>query len=182
MANLPNRNRAKSRSRDHESRHKSSDDQHARSHSLAQLEALFAKKGEPGAPGEPPPSRRNQARVVAMPTEPTDPATIQKNKLHGKIMAAEGRPAVTRAVKAFLGAGFELPRDQDTMLKLLEHEDEMHVRTGLSRLSELLRDEQPQRRAVLESRLKRLADDGEDEETRELAGSVLRMVRKDRMP
>jgi len=146
----------------------------------AALEALFAPKAgadaSSGANGKgkqettPKPNR-----VVAAPTpRNVDPRELERQKLLGKLLGAEGRPNITKAANEFLGAGFTFPDDQDVHLKLLEHSDEAFVRDALGAL--MLTGDLPKRRAVLESRLRRIEEFAEEQTTREAAAQLRRKV------
>jgi hypothetical protein len=149
----------------------------------AALEALFAprqqepesssngKTGKSGRDSTPKPGR-----IILAPPPQTDPRGVERQKLLGKLLGAEGRPHITKAANDFLGAGFTFPEDQDVHLKLLEHSDESRVRDALGALGALLVGELPKRRAVLESRLRRIEEFAEDETTREAAAQLRRKV------
>ncbi|MDI1478157.1 hypothetical protein [Polyangium sp. y55x31] len=147
----------------------------------AALEALFAprrdpepdsgKNGKNGRDTTPKPGR-----IVLAPPPQSDPRATERQRLLSKLLVAEGRPHITKAANEFLGAGFNFPDDQDVHLKLLEHSDESRVREALSSLSSLLVGELPKRRAVLESRLRRIEEFAEDESTRDAAAQLRRQV------
>jgi hypothetical protein len=148
----------------------------------AALEALFAPRREP-EPAENGKSTKNgrdstpkPGRIVLAPPPQSDPRATERQKLLGKLLGAEGRPHITKAANEFLGAGFNFPDDQDVHLKLLEHSDESRVREALSSLSSLLVGELPKRRAVLESRLRRIEEFAEDGDTRDAAAQLRRQV------
>ncbi|MDI3283706.1 hypothetical protein [Polyangium sp. 15x6] len=147
----------------------------------AALEALFAPRRDP----EPEGSKNGKngrdstpkpGRIVLAPPPQSDPRATERQRLLGKLLGAEGRPHITKAANEFLGAGFNFPDDQDVHLKLLEHSDESRVREALSSLSSLLVGELPKRRAVLESRLRRIEEFAEDESTRDAAAQLRRQV------
>lgn len=149
-------------------------------HHRAALEALFAPK--PSADASAAANNKNKQettpkpnRVVAAPTQRTvDPRELECQKLLGKLLAAEGRPLITKAANEFLGAGFAFPDDQDVHLKLLEHSDEAVVRDALGAL--MLICDLPKRRAVLESRLRRIEEFAEEQSTRDAAAQLRRKV------
>jgi len=148
----------------------------------AALEALFAPRRDP-EPAENGKSTKNgrdatpkPGRIVLAPPPQSDPRATERQKLLGKLLGAEGRPHITKAANEFLGAGFNFPDDQDVHLKLLEHSDEERVREALSSLASLLVGELPKRRAVLESRLRRIEEFAEDESTRDAAAQLRRQV------
>jgi uncharacterized small protein (DUF1192 family) len=153
----------------------------------AALEALFAPKpakptgpagreadGDEGArsggaakPGQ---------RIVLAPAPNADPRTLERQKLLNKLLIAEGRPSVSKAADAFITAGFTFPEEQDVYLQLLEHANEEHVRGAIDVLDGILAGELPKRRAVLESRLRRIEQFAEDAATRTAAERLRRRV------
>jgi hypothetical protein len=156
----------------------------------AALEALFAPKREPEAappesdggssPSRPragaAPGSGKSARIVLSAPPDADPRTTERQKLLGRLMLAEGRPKISKAADDFLKAGFTLPSEQDVYLQLLEHGDEEHVRVAIGELGTILVGELPKRRAVLESRLRRIEQFAEDATTREAAEKLRRCV------
>ena len=151
------------------------DDARASSKYRAALEALFAPK-----PATPPPDvapDRSSVKMVTVPVaREADPRHAERTKRLAKLLAAEGRAAVSKAADDYLQAGFALPEEQEVLLKLLDHTGEDRVRDALHRLLVLLDREPPQRRAVLDARVRRLEEDAEEAETRALATSVRRKV------
>jgi hypothetical protein len=143
------------------------DDARSSSKYRAALEALFARKSEPVA--EPVPERA--AKIVTVPVR-EDPRREERDKRLAKLMAAEGRAAVTKTCEVYLRAGFALPEEQDVMLKVLDHDEDERVLQALASLSKLLDAEPPYRRTVLEARLRRLENDSDDPGVRELAQVV----------
>jgi hypothetical protein len=113
--------------------------------------------------------------MVAVPSR-EDPRAPEREKRLGKLLVAEGRVAVTKAAEDFVRAGFEFPNEQDVQLKLLDHGTDHRVRDALAVLARLLDEGPPQRRTVLDARLRRLEDDAEDAEVRQLAGSIRRRL------
>jgi hypothetical protein len=151
----------------------------------AALEALFAPRRElvekddgdgakAGARAATP--AKAAGRIVLAPAPQSDPRTAERQKLLGRLMVAEGRPKISKAADDFLKAGFTLPDEQDVYLQLLEHADEEHVRTACGRLCTILAGELPKRRAVLESRLRRIEQFAEEPPTREAAERLRRLV------
>lgn len=147
----------------------------------AALEALFAPKREP----EPEDAKngakngaaaKNGGRIVLAPAPNADPRTLERQKLLNKLLIAEGRPGVSKAADAFLTAGFTFPEEQDVYLQLLEHANEEHVRGAIDALDGILAGELPKRRAVLESRLRRIEQFAEDAATRTAAERLRRRV------
>jgi len=148
----------------------------------AALEALFAPRRDP-EPAETAkngkPSRETTpkpGRIVLAPPPQSDPRATERQRLLSKLLGAEGRPHITKAANEFIGAGFTFPDDQDVHLKLLEHSDESCVRDALGTLATILVGELPKRRAVLESRLRRIEEFAEEEATRACAAQLRRKV------
>ena len=148
----------------------------------AALDALFAPKGDAGhannsrasTSSRPPP--KNGGRIVLAPPPQSDPKTLERQRLLAKLMAAEGRPSVTKAADEFLRAGYTFPDDQDVHRQLLEHTNEEHVRGAIDALCSLLVGELPKRRAVLESRLRRIEQFAEEAATRSAAEKLRKQV------
>ena len=160
------------------------EDRRASKANRAALEALFAPKRE----AEPDPAGRDgeaakprgvdsrPSRIVLAPPPQSDPRTAERQKLLGRLLLAEGRPKISKAADDFLKAGFSLPEEQDVYLQLLEHSDEEHVRTAIDMLGSILAGELPKRRAVLESRLRRIEQFAEEPATRAAAERLRRRV------
>jgi hypothetical protein len=143
----------------------------------AALEALFSRKEpESSEPAKKAGSSKPPSRIV-LPTVPNaDPKTAERQKLLGRLLNAEGRPGVSKAADDFLRAGFTFPEEQDVFLQLLEHTNEDHVRSALDALTSILAGELPKRRAVLESRLRRIEQFAEEPSTRAAAERLRRRV------
>ena len=169
------------------------EDRRAVKQQRAALEALFAPKPEigrnggsspavAGPDGEPRPrasgsgSSKPGGRIVLAPAPHSDPRTVERQKLLGRLLLAEGRPKISKATDDFLKAGFTLPEEQDVYLQLLEHADEAQIRGAIDVLGTILAGELPKRRAVLESRLRRIEQFAEEPATREAAERLRRRV------
>ena len=146
----------------------------------AALEALFAPRpavsvenGRGASESTRPPK---PSRIVGAPPPPSDPQVIERQRLLSRLLVAEGRPGVTRAATDFLRAGFAFPHEQDVLLKLLEHSSEDQVRLAIEALITLLAAEPPKRRAVLESRLRRIEEFADEPATRAAAEKLRRQV------
>lgn len=139
---------------------------------LAALEALFAPKPRAAVPA-PAPSTRSLAKLVAR--APSDPA---RERLVDALLAAEGAEPVRRAVNALELAGHAIPRQQDALLRVLQHPDERRVRTAIDALAALFDGEAPARRTILEARLRRLEDLADDVETRDAATALRRRMHR----
>ena len=153
------------------------------------------KSAEPLSTGERSLSKRRMAPVAAPVIEPkltkllhtkiivpkapsTDPRVIERERLVAQLLAAQGRPAVTRATETLLGAGHELPDTQEAHLQVLEHSDEARVRASLLALDAMFSShrEQVKRRPVLEQRLKRIEEFAEETATRDAAAALRRKL------
>jgi len=166
-------------------RESSAEDRRAVTQHRAALEALFAPRKDPEpddaqAKGNGRTSRdgggKGPQRIVLPPPPKEDPRTAERQKLLSKLLLAQGRPNVSKAADDFVRAGFTFPDDQDVHLQLLEHVNEDHVRSAIDALSALLVGELPKRRAVLDSRLRRIEQFAEDGTTREAAARLRRCV------
>lgn len=162
----------------------------------AALEALFAPRKDKekdkvpadapaegaSAPGPRPAESGKGARVpaanriVLAPPPEADPKAGERQRLLARLLLAEGRPGITKAADDFLRAGFQFPDEQDVQLQLLEHSDERRVCAAIDKLATLLAGELPKRRAVLESRLRRIEEYAEDGATRAAATRLRRRV------
>jgi len=164
----------------------SADDRRTATKHRAALEALFAPRRDPepeaeaAAKGNGRSSRegggKGPQRIVLPPPPTNDPRTAERQKLLSKLLLAQGRPNVSKAADDFVRAGFTFPEDQDVHLQLLEHVNEDHVRSAIDALSALLAGELPKRRAVLDSRLRRIEQFAEDGSTRDAAARLRRSV------
>jgi hypothetical protein len=158
----------------------SAEDRRSAKQHRAALEALFAPKREPeaddAAKAKNGASAKANGRIVLAPPPQADERAAERQKLLGRLLVAEGRPSVSKAADAFLAAGFVFPEEQDVYLQLLEHAREEHVRGAIDKLDSILAGELPKRRAVLESRLRRIEQFAEDQETRDAAARLRRRV------
>lgn len=157
----------------------SGEERRAANQHRAALEALFAPRKEAEAPADDKAargkgSRDAPGRIVLTPPPQSDPRAVERQKLLGRLLAATGRPAISRAADEFLKAGHTLPQEQDVYLQLLEHTDEERVQEAIEALSGILAGELPKRRAVLESRLRRIEEFAEEPGTREAATRLRR--------
>ncbi len=121
-------------------------------------------------------ARRAGARIVGGPTGPTDPREIEREDLLDRLLRVEGRPSITNAANAFVEAGFEFPHTQQVWLQLLEHKDEERVAQAIEQLTVIVADEPLERRAVLESRLRRIEEYADESATKEAAAGLRRML------
>jgi hypothetical protein len=94
----------------------------------------------------------------------------RREKLLGRLLAAEGPRAIARAADEFVAA-FGFPRtDEEACVKLLDHPDEARAREAMESLRAATT--LPKRRALVEARLRRLEDGAEEPETRALAAAL----------
>jgi len=119
---------------------------------------------------------RRQARIVVRATGAPDETEKNRLRLLSRLMAAEGRAAISRAIDAYLAEGFALPREQDAQLKLLEHFDETKAAGAIAILREIIAVEGPRQLPVLRQRLRRLEDHADEESTRESAAQLRRQL------
>jgi hypothetical protein len=85
--------------------------------------------------------------------------------------------AVDKALTAYLER-WELPPDHDVLAQALLGSDEEHVGQALTMIGELLSQNRPPRRtAVLEQRLRRIVNLGEDPDLEEQAQSLIKQLR-----
>lgn len=138
------------------------------------LEALFTPKAEVAE--KPMPLPKTAARIVLPPNPDADPKHAERRKLLGKLLSAAGPASISKAANAFLAAGFTFPDDQDTHVQLLEHIDEERVREAIGKLASIFAGEQPKRRPVIEQRLRRIEDQADEEQTRDDAAALRRML------
>lgn len=118
---------------------------------------------------------RRTARIVSL-SGPT-PEEKLRTQLLDRLLRSAGRAAISRSTEEFLGAGFDLPHDQAVHLQLLEHVDESRAREAMARLSDLLMQQPPIQRPVLEQRLRRLEEQADEALTRHAARELRRTLR-----
>lgn len=121
--------------------------------------------------------KRTGAKLIVGPVGPADPKEVERERLLHRVLAAEGRPSISNAVDDYVQAGFDFPRMQDVWLQMLEHRDEGRVALAIERLSDILDDESPKRRAVLESRLRRIEEYADEGTTQNAAGQLIRLLK-----
>lgn len=131
---------------------------------------------EPPRP-EPEPAPRRTARIVQLSSGAADDREKQRQRLLDRLMASETRGAISRAANEYAQAGFEFPMEQAVQLQLLEHFDESQARAAVDALAGLLDKEPPLKRPILEQRLRRLEEYGDEAPTREAAAELRRAIR-----
>lgn len=135
---------------------------------------------DPGASPEKAPraeAPRRSARIVQLGSGTPDDRERERQKLFQRLMSSQGRGAITRAANEYIGAGFELPDEQEIHLQLLEHFDEARARESLAAMVRLLEDEPALKRPVLDQRLRRLEEHADEPATRTLAAELRRSLR-----
>jgi hypothetical protein len=141
---------------------------------LSRDEAV-APPPQPARSSDAPP--RRAARIVKVPGGPADDLQRQRQRLLERVMESEGRLAITRAAREYRQASFEFPLEQGVQLQLLEHFDEDQARSAIAALTELLEREPALKKPILDQRLRRLEEYGEESGTRELAAALRRALR-----
>jgi len=122
------------------------------------------------------PKKRREARIIVRKEDEIDDTERTRRRLMSRYLAAEGRAAVSRAADEYFREGFELPKEQEVQLKLLEHFDESHSRKALEILADLIEEEEPLQLPVFRQRLRRLEDHAEDSSLRDAAAELRRLL------
>lgn len=130
----------------------------------------------PGSETADEPKKRRQARIIQRSAELIDDRERSRLRLLSRLMASEGRAAITRAVNEYLAQDFELPLEQEVQLKLLEHFDEARAREAMTHLSTLIQTEEPRQLPLFRQRLRRLEDYADDASTRAAAAELRRAL------
>lgn len=126
---------------------------------------------------DPEPAPRRTARIVQITKTDTDDRERVRLRLLDRLMAAETRGAITRAVDELLREGFELPLEQPVQLQLLEHFDDDRACEAIEHLSALVDHEPPLKRPVMEQRLRRLEESAENPAIQAAAAELRRAIR-----
>lgn len=137
---------------------------------------LKADNGRPARP-ESEPVQRRTARIVQVTKTDHDERERLRLRLLDRLMAAETRGAITRAVDELLREGFELPAEQPLQLQLLDHFDEERARSAIEVLGVLVAQAPAFKRPVMEQRLRRLEEYAEDSSIRDAAAELRRAIR-----
>lgn len=120
---------------------------------------------------------RRVARIAQAQTESLDEQEMQRQRLLDRLVASEGRSAISRIADELQTQEFEIPLEQEMQLQLLEHVDESRARQAIDVLSQLLDSEDPIKRPILDQRLRRLEEEADEEETRTKAAELRKLVR-----
>lgn len=118
--------------------------------------------------------KRREARIVQRREDTVDATEADRRRLLSQYMASEGRSAITRAADNYFRAGFEIPREQEAQLKLLEHFDESRARQAIAVLKELIKLDPPKQLPLFRQRLRRLEDHADEPTTRQEAEALRR--------
>ncbi|HLV22333.1 MAG TPA: hypothetical protein VKZ49_15680 [Polyangiaceae bacterium] len=129
------------------------------------------------APSRAAPVARRVARIVELPDRGGDERERERLRLLDRLLGSEGRAAISKAAEELVAAGFELPSEQRVQLQLLEHADEARARDAIAELQQLLRNEPPIKRPVLDQRLRRLEEHADEALTRQAAAELRRALR-----
>ncbi|MBN1612523.1 MAG: hypothetical protein JW940_38185 [Polyangiaceae bacterium] len=129
------------------------------------------------SPSRPAPEPRRSARIIELHAGNSDDVERERQRLIERLLASEGRVAISRAADEYRAAGFAFPVEQEVQLKLLEHLDEECARAAIVALEALLDKERPIKKPVFEQRLRRLEEYADEPATREAAASLRRAIR-----
>ena len=130
----------------------------------------------PQQPAAPEPERKRAQRLAPAAAQ-VDPREAERDRLLSRLLAAEGRAAISKAAGGVVPAGFEVPADhQEAQMQLLEHQDDRVVLTAIERLGGILASEPVRRFMVLESRLRRLEELADDADIQSGAANLRRQV------
>lgn len=129
------------------------------------------------SPSRPAPEPRRAARIITLPTGSSDQLERERQRLLERLLASEGRVAISRVADEYRAAGFAFPMEQEVQLKLLEHLDEECARAAIVALESLLGKERPIKKPLFEQRLRRLEEYADEAATREVAASLRRTIR-----
>jgi hypothetical protein len=157
------------------------DDRASSAHHRAALEALFTRDKPRKAQ---PASKRDSARLVTAraPSSERGERVAEHERLVTRLVEAEGRVEVTRAANDLARAGLPFPDEQEVHLQLLEHSEEEHARDAIAALSRLIDGEPAKRRALMESRLRRIEECADEAATRTAASELRRKLARAARP
>ena len=107
---------------------------------------------------------------------PKNPVRESKKKLLGKLEAAEGREAISKATEAYLSKFDRLPDDYEILTKALLHKHDGRVLGFLEQLQGMIPKERPRRARGLQAQLRYLEETHSDPEVRAQAAQVRAML------
>jgi len=120
---------------------------------------------------------RREARIVQIAGPAVDANERERQRLLDRLLHSEGRIAISKAADELVANDFALPTEQPFQLQLLEHIDEDRARGAIGVIASRLQKEPPHKKPVLDQRLRRLEEHGEDVSTREAAAALRRALR-----
>jgi hypothetical protein len=120
--------------------------------------------------------KRRDVRIVQLGNHTVD-VDERRRRLLDRLVRAEGRSAITRVADDLADNSFGVPKEQELQLQLLEHANEERAREALFIIAELLQKEAPIKRPILDQRLRRLEEYGEDPITRDAAAALRKSIR-----
>jgi hypothetical protein len=116
------------------------------------------------------------SRIVAAAGPDASPHEAERRRLVARLLAADAPSQVVAALTALESAGFEIPRDEDVQLALLDHPNELVVQRAIAALASLYEAAPPKRPSMAESRLRRAASRVEHAATRDDAERLRQVV------
>ena len=101
----------------------------------------------------------------------------ERQRLLAALLTSEGRIAISRAADKLQSSDIAVPTEQPFQLQMLEHLDESKARQAIGAIAARLQREAPHKKPVMDQRLRRLEEHGEDVCTREAAAALRRALR-----
>jgi hypothetical protein len=123
------------------------------------------------------PVQRREVRIVQPSAPPDDARERQRQRLYAELLNSKGRIAISRAADNLTANEIAMPKGQAYQLQLLEHLDESKAREAIGSIADCLQREAPHKKPVLDQRLRRLEEHGDDISTREAAATLRRALR-----
>ena len=120
---------------------------------------------------------KRAARIIQVATNGNDDRELERQRLLDRLLASEGRGAITKVADAYIESGFEFPISQEVQLQLLEHNDEARARSAIETIQKLLSDEPPLKKPILDQRLRRLEEYADEAATRDASAALRRAIR-----
>jgi hypothetical protein len=135
---------------------------------LAQVAALAA------APRVP---QRRAARIIQTAKSSLDDRELLRQRLLDRLVFSQGRGAISKAANDLWENEFDVPREQVAQIQLLEHENEERARDAIGVILELVQNEPPIKRPILDQRLRRIEEHADEDATRTAAAELRRVIR-----
>ena len=120
---------------------------------------------------------RREARIVQIAGPAVDATERERQRLLDRLLHSQGRIAISKAADDLVANDFVLPNEQPFQLQLLEHVDEDKARAAIGVIASRLQREPPHKKPVLDQRLRRLEEHGDEVSTREAAAALRRALR-----